>query len=313
MGTLAQLKNLLNQSTVPLKPKKNVHATEEFLRVVMEGHIVTAALNHFRIESVHDLLADSMLFESLTKVPRKDRPAAFEALAAKIINPYIDFFSPFPSSDCPRDGIKAYAKSLLSLSLLWAEFEDAMREGDGPRLMRCWKFLLFLFKDAQRKNYAIEGFNLLASHALLSPRQKKQLVWSRFVNYSGKPATNKAADLHMEHINRETKAALGNQRSNITPRAVARAGQAAGPLVNVATQFDNMTALRKPSGKHAAVNYKNDLQRVIEVLHGKAQVFKSIDGRKHKHIRSVKASPFHNLKKADIEAWMKTRLSQVPV
>ena len=167
-----------------------------------------------------------------------------------------------------------YAKSLLSLLLLWAEFEDGIWEGDGPQVMRCWKFLFLLFKSAHRNNYAIEAFTLIAlNQSFLSPRQREQLVWSRFVNYSGRPGANKAGDLHMEHINRTTKDALGNQRSNITPSGVARAGQAAGPLVNIADQFDCMTALKMPSGKHANISHKNDLEKVINALHEDAQVF----------------------------------------
>ena len=310
MGTLAQLKNLLNRSTVPLAPKKNVHATEDFLQVVMEGYILTAALKHFKVESMHDISADSELVQSFMRLPRKDRPPQFEALAAKIIEPFIDFFSPTDVDKNPGDHVMSYAKTLLSLSLLWAEFEDATREGDGPHVMRCWKFLFLIFKDARRKNYAIEGFNLLASQSLLSPRQKEQLIWSRVVNYAGKPAANKAADLHMEHINRETKAALGSQRSNITPRAVARAGRAAGPLVNIATQFDRMSALHKPTGKHTTVNYETDLQRVIDVL-SKAKVFDYTMGRRHEHVRTVKSSPFHEQDKKSITKWMKQRLPQV--
>ena len=40
-GTLPQL---LNQSTVPLVPKWNVHVTEHYLIVVIEGYIISAAL-----------------------------------------------------------------------------------------------------------------------------------------------------------------------------------------------------------------------------------------------------------------------------
>ena len=219
----------------------------------MEGHIISAALEYFGTKERSEC-PDPLLIELLKKADIKGRATAFESVAAKIIEPYVHFFKPLPTQTDSSDGVRAYADTLLSLALLWAEFEDGTREGDGERVMRCWKFLLVLFKDAQRKNYAIEAFTLLMlKDGFLSPRQKEQLVWSRFVNYSGGAGANKAADLHMEHINRTMKAALGSQLSNITPRAVARAGQAAGPLVNIATQFDNMATLLKPSGKHTAV------------------------------------------------------------
>ena len=88
-------------------------------------------------------------------------------------------------------------QSLLSHLLLWAEFEDAIKEGRGSRVLRCWKFLLFLKMHVD----AIEGITLLALHQVfLSPHQKEQLPWSRFVNYTGKPGANKATDLHIWNI-----------------------------------------------------------------------------------------------------------------
>ena len=276
----------------------------------MEGHIISAALEYFGTKERSEC-PDPLLIELLKKADIKGRATAFESVAAKIIEPYVHFFKPLPTQTDSSDGVRAYADTLLSLALLWAEFEDGTREGDGERVMRCWKFLLVLFKDAQRKNYAIEAFTLLMlKDGFLSPRQKEQLVWSRFVNYSGGAGANKAADLHMEHINWTMKAALGSQLSNITPRAVARAGQAAGPLVNIATQFDNMATLLKPSGKHTAVSYEKDLNLVVETLHNKAKVFKNIGERKHECF-SIKPSPFQTLNKETIVAWMHTRLNKL--
>ena len=51
------------------------------------------------------------------------------------------------------------------------EFNDAIREGDGSHIFRCCRFFLLIFKAADRKNYSIEAFNLLAQEKyLLSPR-----------------------------------------------------------------------------------------------------------------------------------------------
>ena len=39
------------------------------------------------------------------------------------------------------DGVFAYAKEVLFLTLLWAEFEDAIKEGYGLRVIRYWKYI----------------------------------------------------------------------------------------------------------------------------------------------------------------------------
>ena len=46
-----------------------------------------------------------------------------------------------------------YAVQVLSFDLFHAEFVDSVRERDGDRVIRCWGFLLPLFKSAARVKY----------------------------------------------------------------------------------------------------------------------------------------------------------------
>lgn len=41
------------------------------------------------------------------------------------------------------------------------DFYDTWQEGDGARLLRCWKFFLPYFKDDGRTKYALEAFKLI--------------------------------------------------------------------------------------------------------------------------------------------------------
>ena len=113
------------------------------------------------------------------------------------------------------DGVHAYSCEVLT-SLVCAKFEDAIKEGDGPRVIRCWRFFLLIFKLSNRTKYSLEAVKLLVGIRLLPPRQRKQLIWSRFVNTKGKPGGNKPCDLHREHLNRTVKTVLG-QGTNLTP------------------------------------------------------------------------------------------------
>jgi len=107
------------------------------------------------------------------------------------------------SQSSNHDGICLYAREVLSLGLIWLEFHDAVKEGDGNRVIQVWKFLLLVFKNSGRKNYSIEALNLLVQeHYILTERQKLQLKWGRFVNIHGRQGCNVPCDLHMEHLNR---------------------------------------------------------------------------------------------------------------
>ena len=48
-----------------------------------------------------------------------------------------------------EDNVQAYAKEVMTLGLLYAEYADGICEGDGVRVPRCWKFLMLIFKAAQ--------------------------------------------------------------------------------------------------------------------------------------------------------------------
>ena len=102
-----------------------------------------------------------------------------------------------------NDTVMNYANEVFSLGLFLQEFIDAVHEGDGGRILRCWKFMLLLFKGSNKTEYSIEAFNLLSQyHFIFSAWLSKQLLWSRTVNVHGQAGKNIPMDLHMEHMNR---------------------------------------------------------------------------------------------------------------
>ena len=56
------------------------------------------------------------------------------------------------------DGVYNYASAVLNDGLLLLEFKDAIREGDGRRIIRVWKVLMLYFHYARHKNYKHEAF-----------------------------------------------------------------------------------------------------------------------------------------------------------
>ena len=66
-----------------------------------------------------------------------------------------------------------YAADLISLVLIWHDYHDAIREGDGDRVLRYWKFLLLIFKAMNRQNYSKEAVILLLQAHRSSPRELK--------------------------------------------------------------------------------------------------------------------------------------------
>ena len=122
-----------------------------------------------------------------------------------IVTKFVDFtFWPTPEANYCKteDNVRRYSTQAISLGIFYLDYSDAIREGDGDRVLRCLRYILPMFISSDRKNYANETMKLLWQHQYaLSPRQAAQLISSRFVNVHGLTGQNISADLHMEHLN----------------------------------------------------------------------------------------------------------------
>ena len=258
-----------------------MNAAQDFMEVVTVSHVIAAALKYFGMVEIH---ATPQGLDKVQRANSTNKQRLFLSIIQKMLTKQIllhDITSgPALESD---DQVAMYARELLTLGLLLAEFTDAVKEGDGPRVIRVWKFLLPIFSSARRSNYAIQSFNLLAKcHYLASPRIQQQIIWSRFINMRGVPGGNKEMDLHMEHLNRTIKLALASQGSNLRPKSIHRIGKIAGALHTVTQQFDEHSCVSYQGGKHASVSYQKDIERIVHQLHNKTGVFSDLSGRKHR-------------------------------
>ena len=231
-GTLHQLRNIINRRNVTSSPSGNVTASEEFFLLVTEAHILTAAMTVFGMSSLDERPRDRAFPPGCEKQPPQIGRRILLSAVDKLLSHFVDLKFCNRTSP-PEDHVHAYACEVLSLGLMLMEFNDAIKEGDGTRIIRCWRYFLLLFKANNRSNYAIEAFTLLVQFDFLLPhRLACQLAWSRTVNTHGKPGKNVPCDLHLEHLNREAKNQIAGLGSNITDEAVKRVGNALSDMSN---------------------------------------------------------------------------------
>ena len=133
-----------------------------------------------------------------------------------------------------------------------------MREGDGERLYRIWKFLLLIFKAAKRKNYSIEALNLqLQLNYILLPTQSAQLKWFRCINTTNIVGRNIPTDLHLELLNCRLKCSMRNMGSNITDNSVKFAAECVQVVNSICIKFEECTSnCASNSNKHSAPLFK---------------------------------------------------------
>ena len=132
------------------------------------------------------------------------------------------------------------------------EFSYAKREGDGQRLLRCWGYLLAIFKNSGWKNYSLEAVNLLNQYQfVLPPIAAQKLIWNCFVNVHGRPVPG---DLCLEHLNRLCKQTVNDRGSNQSKEVIVFVGKVLEVLKPVLEQFDLQNNIVTPSGAHKQPN-----------------------------------------------------------
>ena len=74
-------------------------------------------------------------------------------LSKEIVETYLNINIPTEDStrsetNKVKDKMFLYAREVLTLCLLWHGYHDAISEGDGDRVLRYWRFLFLVFKNA---------------------------------------------------------------------------------------------------------------------------------------------------------------------
>lgn len=148
-GTLQQLRNLVNRRNVSSNPDKSFNATEDFFHLVGKAHIIAACLKYFKMSNAEAVPQENIPTEALL-LPNDQRKVALHAAISGFIEEYFCLDLDRSFSNEP-DRVSAYACELLSYYLIYIELEDAICEGDGDRVLCCWKFLFW--DVGHRTNY----------------------------------------------------------------------------------------------------------------------------------------------------------------
>lgn len=216
-GTLFQL---IDRRNVIKDVRNDMNATEDFFEAVGISHIIAVALQHFNMKDTKDAPHNPLLGENIHTLSMDQKWTLLHDIISPIISKYVStsLECPYQQETMPEnfsvkasdDKVFEYACCILSATLLMCEFDSGVREGDGDRVYRVWKYLLLLFRQHSRTKYALEALTLQLQCNGLPKNIPEDIKWSRFVNTKGGRGRNISCDLHMEHLNRELKTAMSD-------------------------------------------------------------------------------------------------------
>ena len=306
-GTLFQLRNVIHRTNVVKDPMKNYNACDDFFVLVIESHIVALAMNILGMTNADQAPDSSILPDAhlLWMQPDDFRTNVLKMLTLRIVDELSLNFNNFVYKDTD-DKVRQYSIQLSSLGCLYLEYSDAIREGDGNRVLRCWRYMLPIFASSGCKNYAIEAFNLLLQHDyILPPQEAGQLIWGRFINVKGQPGHNIPNDLHMEHLNRILKQSISGLGANKSASAMQRVAQALGAISPFLRNFDEECKISQLKGVHNRQKAEQDMKILLTEL---APIVSLGHSRRHKTFTNP-CDPLHMLSYSELNAWIEKHIT----
>ena len=139
--------------------KKDVNACIDFITTVVKGHFLSCACDLFGVTSLDEPL---VLPPGIHTAPASEKSAFISKIARMVVEccSLIEgSFTGGPIRD-EQDGVYNYARVLCHYGSLVMEFRDAWHEGDGERVLRCWKLFMPHFKVAGCTKYSLEALRL---------------------------------------------------------------------------------------------------------------------------------------------------------
>lgn len=311
--TLYQLRTLIDRRNVVRDPKKDLHACQSFLSVVLEAMILAVFTTTCNIESLESADICTILKHDLPATS-KERMDCLTQLASKVVDTMV--LCPNDSLKTPHhsDDLNSYSSKVLSMGLLAWGMEDAIREGDGGRMIRLWKFLLVLFKQAGKHKYALEAMRLISDVKIaLNEKQAHELTWNRTCNPRGRVGGNKPLDLHLEHMNRTFKDDISSFSPHLTESSVQKTAHASPVVATCIAQVDKQLNIMQDSGYHVVPSDSTDRKTIYQQLIA-TKACKYIPDRQYTHFKGISSHLYSEIRQAQrwqrFTEWMDSKLKE---
>ena len=305
--TFSHLCSLLGRLPKAKDPKKDMNACTDALLTVLKGHYVACACSVLGIVSPNDTP------KHLPPLKTKEQKSKFVAeLSRQVVNKCSiigDALLQKPVEQT-KDAAYNYAMVFCHFASLALEFRDAWSEGDGERVLRCWKVFLLHFRSSGRTKYAWEALRMQFQLVTLSPSLSHQLKWGRFINTHGGLGRNIPCDLFNEHMNKLFKEILNNMGSNMTTTSINRAARSVTALCHIRDKFDSESNVPVPTSLHSTKSDAEDVAKVVSILM-KNKTLTIISGRKLSQFKNFSANPLTNLKWNDMKTWILRKRKQM--
>lgn len=187
-----------------------------------------------------------------------------------------------------EDHVFNYGCVYITLGLMLRNADDAIKEGDGDRIMALWKFFMLFWKANNSHKYALAALHLQASvKSLLTQRQTHQLIHNRTLNYKGELGKRVPLDFFLELLNLVLKDSFKHLGVNLSESTAQTEGKAISAMFELINGHNIDLGMIKPSGYHKKLVSMADFMTVLNEVHNTADMFSHIPGREFEAFPSI--------------------------
>ena len=124
------------------KPNANFNACDDFFEVIITAHVLAAAYEVLEMTTLSDT-------PNVHTIPNPDtvwmltdteRESILKETCMLIVDRFINMRFHETSDLSTSDKVYDYSRHLLSIGCLYHEMRDAVKEGDGDRVLQCWRY-----------------------------------------------------------------------------------------------------------------------------------------------------------------------------
>ena len=277
--------------------KKAVDANLEFLNTVIKGHHLASACRVLGITNLDGKL----------QVPPGILPARYIRRVASQVVEECTLIDASGEVAKTNDHVYNYARVLCHYGALILEFRDAVAEGDGDRVYRCWRVMLPHFLASRLTKYSLEALRLqFQVKAILSLQLAHQILWDCFVNTRGGPGRNIQCDVYNEHIVRLVKDIIISMGANLMERALQRAARSVSTVHTACEKFDQESGVPVTTSAHSTREDKVDVGKVVaSVITNK--LLQIMPGRKRSTFKNMHLNPLWKWEKQKAIEWIERK------
>ena len=258
-GSLGQLFALLRCLLAAKKPKKNMNACTNVIFTVFKGYVLAYACKELGIENI-----DSDISLPIPSSASNEEKLKFiVGIGTKVAHNCTLMEAPLIGKTITEsnDGKYNYSRTLCHFASIALELYDACHEGDGIRVIRCWRVMLPHFYATGHSKYALEAVKLQLQLKSLPPRLVNQITWGRFINTHGGLGHNIPCDYHNEHINKLIKESINHMGANFSQKAMTKIARSVTYISNLSNRLDQQCGIHPLSSSHTTTNDSADVQR----------------------------------------------------